>query len=287
MRCMMTNNSIWMMEPSRLNQLIENTESIVIDPQEVGMMDRLKQEAAELRVTDSGVAIIPIFGVISQHFDIWNYLMGGCACETVRTQLADALASEQVRAILFHVDSPGGSGFGLTELASTIFSARGIKPMSAIANSYAASAGYCLASAASRFVVTPGGLVGSIGTYLLHWDMSGQLEEAGLKPTFVQGGENKTEGNSFEPLDDDTLAHWQSLVDVHYDQFVNDVARNRKTSRKKVLDEFGQGRVFAADEAVKRGMVDGVNTFEDEVARLDRVSVRQAKAKRIRSRVSA
>lgn len=277
----LTNHSIWNMEPDHLRRWVTAHDTVQITVSEESFLDYVKNKESELTVTDGGVAVIGICGAICQHFSFESYFFGYCACEILGRKLDEALSNDKIGAILLMVDSPGGESFGVKELADRIYAARSIKPITAIANSYAASAGYYLASAAKRLVMTPGGLVGSIGTYLLHWDHAQMLSEMGVKPTFIQAGDRKTEGNPYEALDDDALAHFQSLVNVNYKQFVADVARYRGTSQKNVLETFGQGRVYDADRALKKGMVDAVMTYEAEVERLTRIAERRRRAKRI------
>ena len=87
-----------------------------------------------------------------------------------------------ISAIVLDVDSPGGSVFGVEELATEIRAARGTKPVVAVANSMAASAAYWIASQADELVITPGGMVGSIGVLTAHEDISKAQEMAGIKP---------------------------------------------------------------------------------------------------------
>jgi hypothetical protein len=74
--------------------------------------------------------------------------------------------------------------------------------------------------------------------------------------------------NSFEPLSEEAYAQLQSEINDTYDMFVGSVARNRNTTKGDVLDNFGQGRMLNAKDALSAGMVDGVETFEQTLARL-------------------
>jgi signal peptide peptidase SppA len=168
------------------------------------------------------------------------------------------------------IDSPGGSIAGITELAAEIRSARGAKPIVAVANTLAASAAYWLGSQADQFVVTPSGHVGSIGVYAVHQDVSKMLDEAGVKMTIVSAGPHKTEGNEFEPLTDEARAEIQARVDASYDQFVEDVAAGRNVPVATVRADFGGGRVLTARDALKAGMVDRVETLAQTIQRVGR-----------------
>jgi ClpP class serine protease len=69
-------------------------------------------------------------------------------------------------------------------------------------------------------------------------------------------------------LTDDARAHWQSLVDSAYDMFVGDVAKGRGVSAEQVRNGFGEGRMVAASDAVKEGMIDRVATLEQTIGRM-------------------
>jgi ClpP class serine protease len=131
--------------------------------------------------------------------DMSGATVGGSATEDVAGALRAMLADDSINKIVLDIDSPGGSSYGVAELFNEIYGARGQKPIVAIANSLAASAAYWIGSAADRFLVTPGGLVGSIGVYSVHQDISKMAEKAGVKTTFISAGKHKVEGTSSSP----------------------------------------------------------------------------------------
>lgn len=125
-----------------------------------------------------GIAVIPVFGIIAQHASMVNDISGprGTSTESIARDVIQATDDPHVEAIVLNVHSPGGSVFGLEELHRTISARADVKPIVAVANSFAASAAYFIASAASSVSVTPGGMVGSIGTISLHEDLSVALD---------------------------------------------------------------------------------------------------------------
>lgn len=218
----------------------------------------------------SGVAVISIFGIMSQRANMMADLSsgGGTSTEKVGASLRQWLADPDTRAIVLEIDSPGGGTFGTGELADQIFKARGQKPIIAQVNSVAASAAYWVATAASEIVMTPGGEVGSIGVYGSHTDMSAMLEKQGLKKTYISAGEYKTEGHPFAPLSEEARAYQQGRVNAVYDDFVRAVARGRNTTPARVKAEFGKGRTVGAREALRLGMVDRIGTMQETLRRL-------------------
>jgi signal peptide peptidase SppA len=191
--------------------------------------------------------------------------------------LRAALQDETVSQILIDIDSPGGSVYGVAELADEIVSARAQKPVVAIANSLAASAAYWIGCSASEFYVTPGGEVGSIGVWQAHQDYSKAMDEAGVKTTLISAGKFKVEGNPYAPLDEEAQGFMQSRVDDYYAAFTKAVAKGRGVPISQVRDGMGQGRVLGADAALASSMVDGIATFEDVVKKMRRDARAQIK----------
>ncbi len=106
-----------------------------------------------------GVAIIPIFGFIDQRPSLWTCLFG-TSCDEIAAAIRQSASNSNVGTILLVIDSPGGSVFGLCELADLVRTTRQDKKVVAIADSMAASAAYWLGSQATEFLVSPGGQVG-------------------------------------------------------------------------------------------------------------------------------
>jgi signal peptide peptidase SppA len=213
------------------------------------------------------VALIPVYGVISNRINMMSQISGGTSIEKLTAQFRTAMADTNCKAIVFDVDSPGGSVDGVPELADEIFAARGQKKMVAVANTMAGSAAYWLASCADELVVTPSGAVGSIGVFAEHQDVSKSLDAEGVKISLVSAGKYKVDGNPYEPLSDDARANLQSMVDAFYTMFTKSVGRNRGASAADVREGFGQGRMVLAADAVKAGMADRVATMAQTLAR--------------------
>ncbi len=213
-----------------------------------------------------GVAVLPIRGVIDHRMGGMAEWTGGTSTEALSAMLRQAAADGSIGAIVLDVDSPGGSVPGLQELAAEIFALRGSKRIIAVANSVMASAAYWLASQADEIVSIPSGLVGSIGVVTAHQDMSAALEKEGVKITLVSYGKYKTENNPFQALTPEGLAQLQGRVNVAGDRFVADVARGRGVSISAVKNGFGEGRVLAATDARRLGLIDRIGTLDSVAA---------------------
>lgn len=216
-------------------------------------------------VSHEGIAVLPLYGVLTQRGNMVDDVSGsGCAStQQFASALRYALDDEAVKHIVIDIDSPGGSVYGVAELAAEIIYAREQKPIVAVANSLAASAAYWIACCASELYVTPGGEVGSIGVWQAHFDESEALVAEGIKPTLISAGKYKVEGNSYLPLDEEAHQFMQSRVDDYYSAFTKAVAQGRNVLLSQVQNGMGQGRVLGAQAALAQNMVDGIASFNE------------------------
>ena len=243
------------------------------------LRDTRKQFASDRAASNagSGIAVLPLYGVVTQRGNMVDDISGPGSTSTQKftSALRQVLADNTVGQILIDIDSPGGSVYGVAELAAEIVKARTQKPVVAVANSLAASAAYWIGCSAGEFYVTPGGEVGSIGVWQAHFDYSKALQEEGVKPTLISAGKFKVEGNPYVPLDPEAQAFMQSRVDDYYNAFIKAVAKGRGVSVADVRGGMGEGRVLGADAALAAKMVDGIATFDDVLAKMQKTAVSQ------------
>ena len=242
------------------------------------LRDTRRQTSAA--ISGGGIAVIPIYGVITQRGNMVDDVSGpGMVSTQIVTQmLRQAVADDAVSQILLDIDSPGGSVYGVSELGDAILSARAQKPVVAIANSLAASAAYWIGSQAGEFYVTAGGEVGSIGVWQAHQDYSKAMDEAGVKTTLISAGKFKVEGNPYAPLDEEAQGFMQSRVDDYYAAFTKAVAKGRGVPITQVRDGMGQGRVLGADAALAQNMVDGIASFDQVLSKMHKDAASSAKS---------
>lgn len=219
-------------------------------------------------VTDRGVAIIPVMDVLTKARSFYSYLFGSTSMRDIGDAFRAALADRDVRAILLHVDSPGGTVDGTEELANLIRAARGTKPIVAFADGLMASAAYWIGAAADRIYI--GGEtteMGSIGVVATHIDVSKQDEMYGEKWTEVTAGKYKRLASAHRPLTEEGKNYIQEQVDEIYRVFVESVAEFRGLSVEQVLTA-ADGRIFMGREAVAIGLADEMAGMDDIIEKL-------------------
>lgn len=224
---------------------------------------------AGYRMAGNGVAILSVMGELVNRGAWMGSSSGLTSYEGLSHQLRTAASDPQVRSILLDMESPGGEAMGAFEMADTVRAIAKEKPVTAVANGYAASAAYAIASAATRIVVPPSGAVGSIGVVMLHLDRSGELAKRGIKPTLIFAGEHKVDGNPFAELSADVRDRFQEGVDRTYADFVRTVAAGRRKMTEAAVRDT-KARMFRGADAVSAGLADAVGTFDEALSELQR-----------------
>jgi signal peptide peptidase SppA len=214
-----------------------------------------------------GLAVIPIHGCIAPRMNSLSNISGGATFEQAGLALREALAMDDVRTIVLDIDSPGGSVLGASEFARQVMAARTKKPIVAVANYQMCSAAYWVGACATEIVAAPSAMLGSIGVYTIHEDLSKSMEQDGIKLTYVSAGKYKVDGIAGEPLTESAEARMTAHVNAHYDRFVGDVAKGRGVTDAAVRSGYGEGAAVNADEALAAGMIDRIATLDETLVR--------------------
>lgn len=260
------NSNVWMILPEKMDILLAFLEARINNAE---MPEVETRAPTRFKNVGGDIALMELTGTISQRMGIMDAASGGTSTEAFGQKFDELANDPKIKAIVMDVDSPGGSAFGLEELSTKIRQARKPgRPIISVANSLMASAAFFIASAADEIVATPGAQVGSIGTILVHTDISKANEQIGITKTIIKAPANKGESNPFEPLSKEDAAALQDTVDQFFDMFVSAVATNRSVSKTTVKSDFGQGRLLTARDALSAGMVDRIGTLESVVSRL-------------------
>ena len=216
----------------------------------------LAARKARIPRVSGGVAVYRMYGTVHPRGG-W-----GCSLDELDTFLNIALATKEIKGVIFDVDSPGGSVYGVDAMARKIYDARGAKPMVAITNFLNASAAYYLSSAVDQLYAEPGSDTGSIGVWSAHINAQKFFEEWGVDIRLFHAGKYKVEGHPFGPLDEEGEGEFQRRVDDYYGEFIDAVARHRGVRSTDVRNGFGEGRVVGAKRAMELGMIDRVLTMD-------------------------
>jgi protease-4 len=198
------------------------------------------------------VAVVDLKGVIAS------------SDEVVR-QMKKYRNNSSVRAIVLHIDSPGGGVVASQEMYEEVRAVRdGGKPVIVSMGSLAASGGYYVAVGGSYLVANRGTLTGSVGVISEFLQVKDALDKLGIGVKTIKAGKLKDAGSPMRAMNEDDQKYFQALMDDVHRQFIDVVARERKMDVEKVR-ELADGRVFTGEQALQLGLVDTLGTFEDAV----------------------
>lgn len=222
-----------------------------------------------------GVALISLRGTLMKSV---GSMTEGTSTVFARRAIRQAVADDLVHAVLLVWDSPGGTVAGTQALAADIAAAGKQKPVDSYIEDLCASAAYWGASQSRRISAGPTALVGSIGTYMAVVDWSARAAMEGAKVHIIKAGAFKSAGTAGTPITGEQLAEWQRNVDALNSHFLAGVAAGRRMALPTVQG-LADGRVHIADEALKLGLIDAVESRDAALARLVQRSQPPTKSK--------
>lgn len=222
-------------------------------------------KSERLGVRDN-VAILPIVGPLCRYASWIQEVCGLTSYQLAALDFQTALEDPSIRAIMVHLDTPGGEVNGCAELAALIHRSRGRKPIVAMVSDGAASAGYWIAAACDEIVVSPAAYVGSIGVWFEIVDWSERERTEGMRRFQIVSSQSPNKVP--DPADDAGRAVLQREVDQFADAFLEAVAGFRGCTVPDLIARGDRGAVFIGRHAVAQRLADRVGTSEQLLAEL-------------------
>lgn len=215
------------------------------------------------------IALVRLSGAISESLSDGGLFgaSGGITPAQIERWLQQAERDPSVKALIFRIDSPGGTVAASQAIANSMknFKAKTGKPVVISMGDVAASGGYYISVYADRIIAQPGTLTGSIGVILTLFDVNQLLQNLGIKPEVFKSGKYKDMGYELRPLSDEERALLQKHLDELHEQFIQTVAEGRKLERERVR-ELATGQPYSGTEALRLGLVDQVGGLEDALS---------------------
>lgn len=178
--------------------------------------------------------------------------------------------NDKVKAVVFRVNSPGGSAYASEQIWKAVTDLKEKKPVVVSMGDYAASGGYYISCNASKIIAQPNTLTGSIGIFGMFPNVEGLTKKVGLTFDNVKTNGHADFGDMTRPMRDDEKAILQNYIERGYDLFLTRCSDGRGIA-KNALDSIAQGRVWTGNQAVKIGLVDelgGIDKAIEEAAKL-------------------
>jgi len=174
-----------------------------------------------------------------------------------RTEALDQLAESPARAVIVHINSPGGTVAGSEQLNDSLTKLKAKKPVVVVIDGLAASGGYIAAMAADHIVAQQSSIVGSIGVIFQFPNVSELLMTVGVKIEEVKSSPLKAAPNGYEPTSPEARAAIEALVVDSYDWF-KEMVRDRRKLDQAGLDKVSDGRVFTGRQALALKLIDSL-----------------------------
>jgi len=199
------------------------------------------------------VGVIDIFGAISD-----------ATSAAVIKQLDKWAENNSIKAIVIHINSPGGGVAPSQEIYDAVLRAREKKPVVASMASVAASGGYYIACAADRIIANPGSLTGSIGVIFQFHTFELLMQKIGMGTETVKSGELKDVGSYSREMTEEEALMLRAVVMDTYEQFVEAVAEGRSKTKEEIYP-LADGSIFTGLQAYNLGLVDTLGGLHEAV----------------------
>jgi protease-4 len=282
--------------PEEVRQLVDEGPFLAEDAVRVGLVDdlayddevdakvrpgakpgvRLKDDDyAKVRAASVGlagrsrIAVINAYGVINSGRSGIDPLNGAVVgSDTLVEYIRKARKDRSIKAIVLHVDSPGGSTVASDAIWRELVQAStgpGARPLVVSMSDLAASGGYYIAMAAPDIVAEPGTLTGSIGIFGGKIVTGGTYAKLGMNIEAVSIGRHAEMNSPVRPYSEEDRAKLDEQLRAFYDQFIEKVAASRH-KKPEEIDAIAQGRVWTGRQAKDLGLVDALGGLDTAIA---------------------
>ncbi|HZL29835.1 MAG TPA: signal peptide peptidase SppA [Pseudolabrys sp.] len=217
----------------------------------VGIAAFMLAPKAGLAAGEDAIARIKIQGIIRNNED--------------RVEALDRLGKSHAKAVIVHLDSPGGTTAGSEQLYDALRTLQSKKPMVVVVDGLAASGAYIAALSADHIIAHDTSLVGSIGVLFQYPNFTEVLKTIGIKVEEIKSSPLKAAPNGFEPTSPEARAAIESIVLDSYAWFKN-LVKTRRQLDDAQLTLVADGRVFTGRQGVPLKLVDELGNEKTALA---------------------
>ena len=192
-------------------------------------------------------------------------LTGLIRSDRQRVEAFERLAKSQAKAVIVHINSPGGTTSGSEELYNSLMRLREAKPTVVVVDGLAASGGYIAALGADHIVAGETALVGSIGVLFQYPNVSDLLKTIGVQVEAIKSSPLKAAPSGFEPTSDEARKAVEEIVMDSYAWF-KDLVQKRRNLDAAALAKVSDGRVFTGRQGLALKLVDELGNERAAIA---------------------
>ena len=212
---------------------------------------------------DGNVAVIDITGTILADEDVDFLFEDVTSSDDIRELIRKADRNDGIKAIVFRINSPGGSAVASEEIANEIKKTN--KTTVAWIREIGTSGAYWIASASDYVIANRMSITGSIGVIASYLGFSGFITEHNITYERLVSGNLKDIGSPFKEMTQEERVLFQKSLDAIHDYFVEEVAKNRNL-KKRDVEKIATGQFFIGAEAKELGLVDELGGREEVIA---------------------
>ncbi|MDI6732800.1 MAG: signal peptide peptidase SppA [Planctomycetota bacterium] len=209
--------------------------------------------------SENKVLLVPIKGIIMSKDKSGGWGGSTDIVQMVSDTLRKAEKDKKIKAVILEIDSPGGSVTASDNIHRALRRFREKRPdvvVVAYLGETAASGGYYVATPASRIVVHPTSVTGSIGVIATLINVEELFEKIGLKQGAIKSGDKKDILSWARPMTEEERDIIQAIIDEMYQRFIDIVVQGRPNLKKDDILKLADGRIYTGEQAVKNGLAD-------------------------------
>ena len=173
--------------------------------------------------------------------------------------------NKTIRAVVLHIDSPGGSAYASDIIWRALKELDAEKPVIAYMSTVAASGGYYIAAPCRLIYAQPTTVTGSIGVIAMLASQASAINRMDINVFEMKRGERSLLGSGHRDMSNEDKEFLQTWIMETYDQFLSRVAEGRKMPKEQVKKLAG-GRIYSGRDALEKGLVDRLGSLSDAVA---------------------
>ncbi|MFA7043272.1 MAG: signal peptide peptidase SppA [Bacteroidales bacterium] len=196
--------------------------------------------------------------------EIFDEGIEGIVRDDMISEIEKIKKDETIKAVVFRVNSPGGSAYASEQIWKAISDLKAVKPVVVSMGDYAASGGYYISCNANKIIASPNTITGSIGIFGTFFILDKLADKVGLSFDVVKTNDMSDLGNITRPMTEIEKHKIQNYIEKGYDLFVKRCSEGRKMDSQK-LREIAEGRVWTGEKAVELGLADELGGIDHAI----------------------
>src|SRR5476651_342191 len=256
-------------------------ESMSLDADQIVDRRRLRRKLTFWRVAAVLIAIVAVVGTVSlaaRRTGMFSSagssvarisIEGLIRTDRARVEALERLGKSKVKAVILHINSPGGTTAGSEELYDALIKLKASKTVVVVVDGLAASGAYIAALSSDHIVSSQNSLVGSIGVLFQYPNVSDLLKTIGVKVEEIKSSPLKAAPNGFEPTSPEARAAIEAIVVDSYAWFKG-LVKDRRQMDDAQLTKVADGRVFTGRQGIPLKLADEIGNEKTALAWLEK-----------------